>query len=115
MVGSALRSSRHAATSVSCRSGRPVVRLQFCSSDFAPDVTAVPRFVDLGAGDYNVFKKSKCASALSKHPARSIDKFHFFFFETALSFGNGLQLFQSSSSIASISSFVMSDSNLPKY
>src|SRR5438128_3901562 len=49
------------------------------------------------------------------HPARSIDKFYFLFFETGLPFGNGVQLFQSSSSIASISSFVMSDSNLPVY
>src|SRR6266853_299446 len=49
------------------------------------------------------------------HPARSIDKFHFLFFETAVPFGNGVQLFQSSSSIASISSLVMSDSNLPVY
>jgi hypothetical protein len=49
------------------------------------------------------------------HPARSINKLHFLFFETAVAFGKGVQLFQSSSSIASISSFVMSDSNLPVY
>src|SRR5437870_9007147 len=49
------------------------------------------------------------------HPARSIDKFHFLFFEPAVLLGNGVQLFQSFSSRASISSLVMSDSNLPVY
>src|SRR5262249_61589518 len=49
----------------------------------------------------------------SLNPGRGIDQVHFFLTQPGLT--GGVQLFQSSSSSASISSFVRRESNFPKY
>src|SRR5437867_12408450 len=49
------------------------------------------------------------------NPRGAVDHFHFFFLGKRMVFDALVQLFQSSSSNASISSLVISDSNLPVY